>query len=104
MTPRVLMVTGAYYPEISSGGVQCQTMARRLMPSVRIHVLTTAVDQSLPRHAIVEGMPVSRIVVVVTGATARIGSARYMLVELLRLAAVSRCAVLDWVRFLPAAY
>ena len=27
---RVLMVTGAYYPEISSGGVQCRNIAEQL--------------------------------------------------------------------------
>jgi glycosyltransferase involved in cell wall biosynthesis len=86
MTPRVLMVTGAYYPEISSGGVQCQTMARLLMPRVRVHVLTTAVDRTLPRHAIVEGVPVSRIMVDVTSAMSRILAARRMFLELLRLA------------------
>jgi glycosyltransferase involved in cell wall biosynthesis len=91
MTPRVLMVTGAYYPEISSGGVQCQTMARLLLPRARIHVLTTAVDETLPRHAVVEGVPVSRIMVDVTSAPSRIRAARRMFLELLRLA--RRCDV-----------
>jgi glycosyltransferase involved in cell wall biosynthesis len=85
MTPRVLMVTGAYYPEISSGGVQCQTMARLLAPRAEVRVLTTAVDRALPRHAVVDGIRVSRIVVDVRSVVSKIAAARRMLIELVRL-------------------
>ena len=57
------MVTGAYYPEISSGGVQCQNMARELSGQARVSVLTTAVDPTLTPEDEVEGVPVTRIIV-----------------------------------------
>src|SRR5881296_3430860 len=57
---RVLAVTGAYAPEISSGGLQAQMVARVLADRVAYHVLTTAVDPALPRRAIVDEVPVSR--------------------------------------------
>jgi len=58
----VLLVTGAYYPEISAAGIQCRAMAAALRDRVRFGVLTTAVDPSLPAVEIVEGVPVFRIV------------------------------------------
>jgi glycosyltransferase involved in cell wall biosynthesis len=61
--PRVLMVTGAYYPEISSGGVQCRNMARQLATRARVRVLTTAVDPALPAEDVVDGVPVTRVAV-----------------------------------------
>ena len=57
----VLMVTGAYHPEISSGGLQCQTMARELIGRATVNVLTTAVDPALPAHGFVDEVPVTRI-------------------------------------------
>jgi len=51
-----------------------------------VHILTTAVDTSLPRHAIVEGVPVTRIPVDVTSTLSKLRAARRMLVELVRLA------------------
>ena len=42
---RVLLVTGAYFPELSSGGLQCQTVARQLAGRVECRVLTTAIDR-----------------------------------------------------------
>lgn len=58
----VLLVTGAYYPEISAAGIQCRVMAAALRDRVRFGVLTTAVDPSLPAVEVVEGVPVFRIV------------------------------------------
>lgn len=83
---RVLMVTGAYYPEISSSGEQCRNMARLLAGRVGVKVLTTAVDGSLPRHEIVDGVPVTRIRIDVTSTLSKIRATRRMLVELVRLA------------------
>ena len=60
---RVLLITGAYAPEISSGGLQSQMVARALADRIVFRVLTTAVDATLPRRAVVDGVPVSRIVV-----------------------------------------
>lgn len=55
------MITGAYCPEMSSGGMQCRYMARLLAGRVDVQVLTTAVDLTLPRHDVVDGVPVTRI-------------------------------------------
>ena len=47
---RVLLVTGAYFPEISSGGLQCQAVARHLGARGSFSVLTTATDAALASH------------------------------------------------------
>jgi glycosyltransferase involved in cell wall biosynthesis len=86
MTPRrVLMVTGAYYPEISSGGVQARSMARLLSPHIGVDVLTTAVDASLPAHDVVDQVSVSRVFIDVTSAASRARAAERMSRELFRL-------------------
>ena len=59
--PRVLLVTGAYHPEISAAGVQCRAVAAALGDRVRFSVLTTAVDRSLPLADSVDGVPVRRV-------------------------------------------
>jgi glycosyltransferase involved in cell wall biosynthesis len=59
----VLLVTGAYYPEISAAGIQCRAMAAVLRDQVRFGVLTTAIDPSLPASEVLDGIPVYRIVV-----------------------------------------
>jgi glycosyltransferase involved in cell wall biosynthesis len=58
---RVLLVTGAYYPEISAAGVQCRSVAAVLGDRVRFSVLTTAVDPSLASNAVVDGVDVHRV-------------------------------------------
>ena len=70
-TLSVLMVTGAYHPEISSGGLQCQTMARALAGRATVRVLTTAVDTTLPHQAVVDAVPVTRVHVDVTSTPSR---------------------------------
>jgi glycosyltransferase involved in cell wall biosynthesis len=60
-TPSVLLVSGAYYPEISAAGLQCQTVARVLRGRVQMSVLVTAVDPSLPSTDVVEDVPVTRL-------------------------------------------
>jgi glycosyltransferase involved in cell wall biosynthesis len=82
---RVLMVTGAYHPEISSSGVQCRDMARLLAGRVDVQVLTTAVNLSLPRHDLVDGVPVTRIRVNVQSGWSKLRAFRRMVVELFRL-------------------
>jgi glycosyltransferase involved in cell wall biosynthesis len=61
--PSVLLVTGAYYPEISAAGVQCRAVAAALKGRVRFGVLTTAVDSTLPSAGTVDDVPVHRIAV-----------------------------------------
>jgi glycosyltransferase involved in cell wall biosynthesis len=81
----VLMVTGAYYPEISSGGVQARSMARLLSPHIGVSVLTTAVDASLPARDVVDDIPVSRVFIDVTSTASRGCAAQRMSRELFRL-------------------
>ena len=83
--PRVLMVTGAYYPEISSGGTQCRMMAEQLRGRAEIHVLTTAVDRSLPRHDRIDDVPVTRVRVNVRSGSSKIRAFGRMVIELFRL-------------------
>jgi glycosyltransferase involved in cell wall biosynthesis len=59
--PRVLAVTGAYAPELSSGGLQSRAVARALQGRAIFHVLTTATNASLPVHDVVDAVPVTRI-------------------------------------------
>jgi len=57
----VLLVTGAYYPEISAAGVVCRAVAAALDRRVRFSVVTTAVDPSLPAVEVVDDVPVYRV-------------------------------------------
>ena len=59
----MLLVTGAYYPEISAAGVQCRAVASALGGRVALSVLTTAVDPSLPGVDAVDGVVVRRVIV-----------------------------------------
>jgi glycosyltransferase involved in cell wall biosynthesis len=82
---RVLMVTGAYHPEISSGGLQAQMVARAAGDSVAFHVLTTATDPALPRESRVDNVDVSRIVVDVNSTRSKLQATDEMIRELVAL-------------------
>jgi glycosyltransferase involved in cell wall biosynthesis len=82
---KVLMVTGAYDPEISSGGRQVQLMAQALRGAVEIHVLTTAVDDSLGERASINGVEVTRVHVRLGRPLAHLAAAWRMFPVLLRL-------------------
>lgn len=79
------MVTGAFYPEISSGGEQCRNMARMLVGRVEVQVLTTSVDPALPRHDRIDDVPVTRIRVDVRSGVSKIRAFRRMVLDLIRL-------------------
>ena len=81
MIPRVLLVTGAYYPEISSAARQCRDVARQLAGRVQFEVLATAVDRSLPMVETVDGVTVHRLPI-------EVDSARSRVIAGLRLAAI----------------
>jgi glycosyltransferase involved in cell wall biosynthesis len=70
-----MLVTGAYYPEISSGGQQCRAVARVLRGRVRFLVLATAVDRTLPAESIVDDVRVLRVPIDVTAAGSRAAAA-----------------------------
>ena len=72
--PRVLMVTGAYFPELSGGGLQARAVVRALAGRARFIVLTTSIDASLPARSSEEGVPVYRIHVDARSALSRAGA------------------------------
>lgn len=82
--PRLLLVTGAYFPEFSAGGLQSRAAAARLAGRVQFRVLTTATDPRLPRRAIVDGIEVARVLAGVAGRMPKLRSAVGMVWELLR--------------------
>ncbi len=59
--PGVLMVTGAYYPELSGAGLQCRALVRQLRDDVDFTVLTTTADRSLPAADVQDGVTVQRV-------------------------------------------
>lgn len=83
------MVTGAYHPEISSGGEQCRNIAQQLRGRADVQILTTSVDPALPRHDRVDGVPVTRIRVDVRSGLSKLRAFRRMVLDLLRLVRTS---------------
>jgi len=72
------MVTGAYYPETSGGGLQARAVARALRGEADFAVLTTSADPSLPARSEEDGIPVRRIHVDVQRAASTLtASARF---------------------------
>lgn len=61
--PRILMVTGAYFPETSGGGLQARGVARALRDRAYFEVLTTSTNPALPTHATEDGVTIHRIYV-----------------------------------------
>ena len=60
MTPGVLMLTGAYYPEVSGAGLQCRQLVLALRQQVAFIVLTTTGDPVSSVNE-VDGVPVARV-------------------------------------------
>jgi glycosyltransferase involved in cell wall biosynthesis len=60
-TPSVLMVTGAYFPEVSGAGLQCRELVRQLHGSVRLTILTTTADPTARMIDRQDGVPVHRV-------------------------------------------
>lgn len=63
MKPRVLMVTGAYFPELSGGGLQARAIVKALRDDAEFVVLTTSTDAALPAVATEEGVSIRRVYV-----------------------------------------
>jgi len=68
----VLLVTGAYHPEISAAAVQCRAAAAAIGGRARVSVLTTAIDPSLPRLETIDGVVVHRVIVDVRRRTSKL--------------------------------
>ncbi len=82
--PGVLMVTGAYYPELSGAGLQCRQVVQSLQDRVTFTVLTTtATDTCLPE--MVDEGPICRIPVDVTRLSSKARASWRMTVAFLRL-------------------
>src|SRR4051812_30539100 len=74
MKPRVLMVTGAYYPELSGGGLQARAVVKALKHAAEFTVLTTSTDAALPARAAEDGVSIRRIYVDVARAISRVAA------------------------------
>ena len=61
--PRVLMVTGAYFPELSGGGLQARAVVNALRDAAEFTVLTTSTDAALPAFTSDDGIPIRRVFV-----------------------------------------
>ena len=83
--PRVVLVTGAYAPEFSAGGLQSQAAARILHGRASVVVLTTATDPTLRGHDTVDGVAVSRVTVAKNSRWSAVRATLGMLIELARL-------------------
>ncbi len=75
MKPRVLMVTGAYFPETSGGGLQARAVIRALRHDADFVVLTTSADPSLPDRSDEDGIPIRRVHVDVQSASSTLTAA-----------------------------
>jgi glycosyltransferase involved in cell wall biosynthesis len=80
--PSILLVAGAYYPEISAAGLQCQAVARVLGSRARMSVLVTAVDPSLPSTETMDGVPVTRVKVDVRSRASKASATLRMMAKL----------------------
>lgn len=83
--PSVLLVAGAYYPEISAAGLQCQAVAAALRDRARMSVLVTAVDPALPPAETIDDIPVTRVGVDVRSGASKAGASLRLARVLARL-------------------
>ena len=67
----MLLVTGAYHPEISAAAVQCRAVASAIGSRGVVSVLTTAVDPSLPPVETIDGVVIHRVTVDVRSRTSK---------------------------------
>jgi glycosyltransferase involved in cell wall biosynthesis len=84
-TPSVLLVAGAYYPEISAAGLQCQAVAAELRGRARLSVLVTAVDSRLAGVEAVDGVTVHRLRIDVRSGASKAGATVRLVAALARL-------------------
>lgn len=85
VAPRVLMITGAYVPELSGGGLQCKAIVDALAGQASFLVLTTCTDSTLPREDVVDGTPVFRVHVDIRNPASRTVAALRLVRALVRL-------------------
>jgi glycosyltransferase involved in cell wall biosynthesis len=68
------MVTGAYYPELSGGGLQAREVVRALGDDVSFSVLTTSANRALPGRAEEHGVSITRVFVDPRSAVSQLGA------------------------------
>lgn len=83
------MVTGAYFPELSGGGLQCKALIDALRTDVRFAVLTTSTDAALPALDTIDGTPVRRVYIRVSSRWSKMKAAWAMARSFLSLAAAT---------------
>ncbi len=83
--PAVLMVTGAYVPEMSGAGLQCRALVRALSDRVSFAVLTTTMDDSLSVEDEQDGVPVYRVLVNPASVRSKLSAALRMIALVVRL-------------------
>lgn len=76
--PGVLMVTGAYHPDMSGAGLQCRALVRELRETIPIAVLTTTTTPRLATRDHVDGVPVFRVFVRPTRIWSKVAAALRM--------------------------
>jgi glycosyltransferase involved in cell wall biosynthesis len=81
-----MMVTGAYYPETSGGGLQARAVVRALRDDAEFVVLTTSADRSLPSRSDEEGVPIRRVHVDMQSAVSKLTAGARFAVAFARLA------------------
>lgn len=81
----VLMVVGAYSPEVSGGGLQCRELVRALNSEMPCTILSVSADFSLPRIGEVDGVPVYRIPVDTTRLGSKMRAATHLAWTFIRL-------------------
>jgi glycosyltransferase involved in cell wall biosynthesis len=90
--PRVLLVTGAYHPEISAAGVQCRIVAAALRGRAVFSVLTTAVNPALAPVDTIDEVIVRRVTVDVESRVSKAMASARLVRQVLR--ASSACDIL----------
>jgi glycosyltransferase involved in cell wall biosynthesis len=83
-SPRVLVVTGAYAPELSGGGLQARALIGALREHARFMVLTTSTDDALPKESEVDGVEVLRVAVDIRSRLSKVRAAFRMATLLMR--------------------
>jgi glycosyltransferase involved in cell wall biosynthesis len=63
VTPRVVMVVGAYFPELAGGSLQCRSLVLALRDRVRFTVLATTTNVAAAGASEVDGIAVHRVFV-----------------------------------------
>jgi glycosyltransferase involved in cell wall biosynthesis len=79
------MITGAYFPELSGGGLQARAVVHALADRIDFSVLTTSADARLPRDARERGVPIRRVYVDIASARSKATAAMRLAAAFMRI-------------------